>query len=57
MRKGQIGARHVAWVRGAFDRIRKPANAVSSKTLEVGREVRPLRSEAIIGRESNPCHA
>ena len=57
MRKGQIGARHVAWMRGAFDRIRKPANAVSSKTVEVSREVCPRRAEGFIGRESNPCHA
>ena len=57
MRKGQIGARHVAWMRGAFDRMRMPANARGSKTVEVRLEVRPQRAEGFIGRESNPCHA
>jgi hypothetical protein len=57
MRKGQIGARHVAWMRGAFERIRKPASAVGSNTVEVSRKVRRQRAEGFIGRESNPCHA
>jgi hypothetical protein len=59
MRKGQIGARHVAWMRGAFDRMRMPAKSPKGKTDEVGRGVGLQQAEAraFIGRESNPCHA
>ena len=59
MRKGQIGARHVAWMRGAFERMRTPAKAPKGKTAEVNREMRPRQVEAVgfIRRESNPCHA
>lgn len=57
MRKGQIGARHVAWMRGAFERMRKPAKASTGKKAETGREVRVGQAEALIRREPKPCHA
>jgi hypothetical protein len=57
MRKGQIGARHVAWMRGAFERMRMPAKARSGKIVGLSREARPQRTDGFIRTESDPCHA